>query len=288
MRIDLQSLRAGEIGDVEYFLPGDDQVRAWLLPDNAALHAPTGIMHLVIVLDGRAEIRSGDGSWRLGARRWLLLGRDVAPLVRAVGAARVICAVANPVVLADIDPGALLIAPQVGRVGLAAWRNLLALQQELGRPSESARIEQFLSRLVDCGECDHGLLMRAPGRTQARRRQLLGRMLRARMFIEGNPERVVRIAELARLCNFSPWHFTKTFHHIFGETPQSYGARVRLQRAHDLVLRSRLAISEIAAACGFENASSFARAFHERFGESASRLRARRLQPATQLRELGS
>lgn len=161
-----------------------------------------------------------------------------------------------------------------------------APSEGVARPLDEAGTVQLLSNLLARAELERDLCLRTPGRTEARRRQLLSRMLRARLYIEGNADRVVRITELARLCNFSPWHFTKTFHQIFGETPQGCGVRVRLERARKRVVQSRLAISEIAAVCGFENASSFARAFHERFGECASQVRARHAPPPAPLRRL--
>src|SRR5690606_9341607 len=121
---------------------------------------------------------------------------------------------------------------QRGRIGLSAWRSLRALGSEALAGGESelseAGLEQLIDQLLQGSELDRLLQGRPPGRTEERRRQLLSRILRARMFIEGHADRVVRITELARLCSFSPWHFTKTFHQIFGETPQGCGVRVRL------------------------------------------------------------
>ena len=107
-----------------------------------------------------------------------------------------------------------------------------------------------------------------------RQRQVFGRLQRARLYLEGNSDRVVRLSELADLTSFSSWYFSKTFHGLYDESPQTAGARLRLERAARLLRSSPMMIGEVAAACGFDNCCSFARAFKTRYGMSASRYRA--------------
>ena len=98
-------------------------------------------------------------------------------------------------------------------------------------------------------------------------------MQRARMYLEGNSHRVVRIGELAELTNFSSWYLSKTFQSLYEESPQSLSARLRLERAAMLLRDTDMMIGEVASASGFDNCCSFARAFRARFGTSASRYR---------------
>ena len=290
MRILLNTLRPGEIGAYRPDTrPGAD-LALWRLRPGALWQAAAGEPVWCFALDGCAEVRGGDGRWTLAPRDWLLLGPEQSPSVRAGTSGSVLIAPVSATASFPLEATRLLLTPQRGRIGLSAWRSLHNLAGEMAGSSElvlsEAAIEQLITQLLCGSDLERMLHGRPPGRTEARRRQLLSRMLRARLYIEGNADRVVRITELARLCNFSPWHFTKTFHQIFGETPQGCGVRVRLERARKLVVQSRLAISEIAAVCGFENASSFARAFHERFGECASQMRARHAPPPAPLRRL--
>ena len=69
---------------------------------------------------------------------------------------------------------------------------------------------------------------RCPGRSRSRKRQVFGRLQRARLYLEGNCDRVVRISELAELTSFSSWYFSKTFHSLYEESPQAASARMRL------------------------------------------------------------
>jgi AraC family transcriptional regulator len=108
---------------------------------------------------------------------------------------------------------------------------------------------------------------------------VFGRLQRAHLYLEGNCDRVVRISELAELTSFSSWYFSKTFHGLYEESPQAAAARMRLEQAADLLLNSSMMIGEVAAASGFDNCCSFARAFRARFGVSASGYRAMSARP---------
>ena len=114
---------------------------------------------------------------------------------------------------------------------------------------------------------------RCPGRSRSRKRQVFGRLQRARLYLEGNCDRVVRISELAELTSFSSWYFSKTFHEPLRRKPAGRLARMRMERAADLLSGTSMMIGEVAAACGFDNCCSFARAFRARFGVSATRYR---------------
>ena len=103
-----------------------------------------------------------------------------------------------------------------------------------------------------------------------RKSQVFDRMQRARLFLEGNVDRNVRLAELAELSNVSTWYFTKIFHALYGEGPQAMAARLRLGHAAQLLSETTLSVSEIGAVCGFENNCSFSRAFRERYGTPPS------------------
>ncbi|NZA24784.1 helix-turn-helix transcriptional regulator [Luteimonas sp. SJ-92] len=119
----------------------------------------------------------------------------------------------------------------------------------------------------------HRLVARCPGRTTARKHQVLARMQRVRMMLEGNTHRQVRLAELAELGRFSEWWVSKTFHAIYAETVQEASIRLRMQRACELLENTSLSIGELGEACGFHDPCSFARLFKSRHGQTASRWR---------------
>ncbi|MGB3394688.1 MAG: helix-turn-helix domain-containing protein, partial [Stenotrophomonas sp.] len=118
-----------------------------------------------------------------------------------------------------------------------------------------------------------GLLERCPGRSRQRKLQVLARLQRTRLFLEGNAHRSVRLAELAELSNLSVCHFAKTFQSLYRESPLAANHRLRLERACRLLASTPLSVSDIGQACGFDNCCSFSRAFSNRYRQPPSHYR---------------
>ncbi|MCG6630520.1 helix-turn-helix domain-containing protein, partial [Acinetobacter baumannii] len=72
---------------------------------------------------------------------------------------------------------------------------------------------------------------------------------------------------------------SKTFQSLYEESPQALSARLRLERASDLLRDTSMMIGEVAAASGFDNCCSFARAFRARVGVPASHYRDQTVNP---------
>src|SRR5690606_38444382 len=130
-------------------------------------------------------------------------------------------------------PGAGRACPWEARIALKLWRR--------SGPSPSAGecadvgIRAVMLHLQNLQAFIHQLVPKCPGRTLARKRQVLARMQRVRMFMEGNTDRSVRLAELAELSRFSEWWVSKTYRAIYGETVQETSIRLRMERARNLL-----------------------------------------------------
>ncbi|MDD4818159.1 MAG: helix-turn-helix domain-containing protein [Victivallaceae bacterium] len=72
------------------------------------------------------------------------------------------------------------------------------------------------------------------------------------------------------LC--SPNYLSSVFHKSYGVTLKEFLIRNRLENAQTMLLSGRLNASEVAAACGFQDAAYFARIFRRRFGCTPSQL----------------
>jgi AraC family transcriptional regulator len=83
--------------------------------------------------------------------------------------------------------------------------------------------------------------------------------------IEQHLDQPLSIDELAQWVALSPYHFARMFSLSFGVPPHRYVLNRRLERAAHLLQHSRLAIGEIALACGFSSASHFSNSFRARF-----------------------
>ena len=116
-------------------------------------------------------------------------------------------------------------------------------------------------------------ISRCPGRTFLQRRSVFVRLQRLRNYIAANCHLDLDDRELARMANYSQWHFIRLFRDAYQETPHAFLLNQRLMRARRLLDTSPLAITEIARASGFENRSVFSRLFHKRFGVTALSIR---------------
>ena len=231
------------------------------------------------VLRGRVLVQCREGAFELGPRDWIALDRDSAPTAW-LGAGSLVFGVGIDHALqralqASIDQP--VVFPGRGRMPRGARAMALRLWRARSKMSTPAvgevapdPLRGFLASLQSDLVADAG---RCPGHSQRRKRQVLARIQRARLYLEGHAGGGLRVAELAQRCNFSPWYFTKIFHALYGTGPQQFAAQLRLAHTCRLLSATRLPVTEISAACGFDNPCSFSRAFRAGHGMTASEYR---------------
>jgi AraC-like DNA-binding protein len=91
-----------------------------------------------------------------------------------------------------------------------------------------------------------------------------------RATISNNLTSNLSIIEFAQLCGMSVSSFKRKFASTFNESPKKYLAKMKLERASQLITNRDKRISEIAYDCGFENISTFNRSFKAQYGQSPS------------------
>jgi AraC family transcriptional regulator len=67
------------------------------------------------------------------------------------------------------------------------------------------------------------------------------------------------LEEIAREAGLSRFHTLRLFKRAYGETPARRVARLRMERAKDLLATGEEPITEIAFRCGYDNSAHFAR-----------------------------
>ena len=92
-------------------------------------------------------------------------------------------------------------------------------------------------------------------------------------YIEENLGETITLQALAQLVELSTFHFSRVFKQYFGLPPYQYVLQRRLERAYQLVITSRLSLTEISAQCGFSAPAQFSTHFRRHFGQSPSSLR---------------
>jgi AraC family transcriptional regulator len=106
------------------------------------------------------------------------------------------------------------------------------------------------------------------------REEYTARINRVIDYIEQKIDRELSLKELSEVAGFSAFHFHRIFAALVGETLNSFIQRIRIEKAASMLVQNpKKTITEIALDCGFSGASTFARAFKEFYGISASRWR---------------
>ena len=106
------------------------------------------------------------------------------------------------------------------------------------------------------------------------REEYTARINRVIDYIERHIDEKLKLETLAGVANFSPFHFHRIFASMMNETLNHYVNRLRLGKARArLIQNPKKSITEIAFDCGFSSSATFARAFKEAYGISASEWR---------------
>lgn len=89
--------------------------------------------------------------------------------------------------------------------------------------------------------------------------------------IEQDPAARLTLAELARGAGQSPFHYLRTFDRLTGITPHQFILRVRLRHAAARLATEDAKVIDVALDSGFDDVSTFNRAFRAEFGVAPRR-----------------
>lgn len=235
---------------------------------------------ILVQVRGGSWLESREGRFRLEAGDWMALEKGSRTMLKADRHGLCIGLQLMPDALRSLS-GFGDVALYAGRghanarnirIALRLWRD--GNERLATRDEDPSALTPILLHLVAIQQEIAARIPRCPGRTHGRKRHVFGRLQRARLYLEGNCDRVVRMSELVELTSFSSQYLSKTFHDLYDESPQTAGARMRLEHAARLLRTSAMMIGEVGAASGFDNCCSFARAFRARYGMSATSYRA--------------
>lgn len=121
------------------------------------------------------------------------------------------------------------------------------------------------------------------------RQEYVARINRVTNYIRAHLSGDLRLDTLARVANFSPYHFHRIFRGMTGETLNTFIRRIRAETAAmKLINNPKMTITSIAMHCGFSSSAAFAREFKIFFGMSASQFRNGGPQSLRKIREADS
>ena len=106
------------------------------------------------------------------------------------------------------------------------------------------------------------------------------RLLRARDAMDRCYAEPLDVPTLARIAHVSEAHFIRSFRATFGETPNRYLQRRRVERAMFLLRTTDESVTDICMNVGFSSLGTFSRVFRDIVGEPPSAYRRRGPLPA--------
>ncbi len=148
-----------------------------------------------------------------------------------------------------------LVTP-VTQADLARCRQLLDAVQNADRRQTERTIIEYQSSI--------------PAEVPVGQRVRSVRLAAALLFVQTNFRRMIRIAEVAELCDMSSFHFSHEFTEAFSLTFQEYLLRYRILEACKQLRHPNIAVANVAYSVGFNDPSYFARVFRRYFGLSPS------------------
>lgn len=92
-------------------------------------------------------------------------------------------------------------------------------------------------------------------------------------LMERNLEAPLKMTEICKRVNISQRQIERLFQIEYGTSPCKYYLRCRLERAHDLLMFTRLPLYEISLASGFSSPAQFNRRYRAEKGMSPSKMR---------------
>src|SRR5258708_9453311 len=116
-----------------------------------------------------------------------------------------------------------------------------------------------------------GMELTPAGNSPAERFHLRGGLApwqarRLRDYIEEKLDSTIRAEDLAGLVRLSTSYFFRAFRKSFGETPVAYIMKRRMLRAQEIMLKSRVSLSQVALECGMCDQAHFSRTFRRIVG----------------------
>jgi AraC family transcriptional regulator len=89
---------------------------------------------------------------------------------------------------------------------------------------------------------------------------------RLRDYIDAHLSQPLTLGDLADVACLSEYHLARMFRTSFGLPPAAWIAQQRIERARLLLRTTALPLAQIAARCGYANASHFSHRFREAVG----------------------
>ncbi|MGB7755657.1 MAG: GlxA family transcriptional regulator [Salinisphaera sp.] len=248
-----------------------------LAVDGATDRLPRGEM-LAVVASYEAEVAVGEAhlAWlrRIAAQGRIICGLDTAAFVMAragvLAGHRVALHWESVPAFREEFPE-LQISPAryvfdgtrlTGSGGTTSLDMMLDWLEQMHGPALSAAVARQLMHRRQAADVEPDLV------SGADRARLPTAVTKALAIMEATVGAPLSIGALGRRVGKSPRQLGRLFTAHVGRSPQRHYLAVRLDHAQRILTDSRLSVTEVAVATGFDHLAHFSRAYKARFGES--------------------
>lgn len=87
-----------------------------------------------------------------------------------------------------------------------------------------------------------------------------------RDYITNNYQTPLSLSDIAKCSYMSPYHFLRVFKETYGETPNEFLIRLRVEQAKKMLITGNFSISEICEEVGYTSLGSFSSLFLKQVG----------------------
>jgi AraC-like DNA-binding protein len=135
------------------------------------------------------------------------------------------------------------------------------LVSTLEQPNHSSKlfVDHVLHALSCHFVCSYGGTTRSPKHAQGG--LTAHQVRRATEFLDAHLDADIDLQQVAETCELSVSHFARAFRQTFQKPPYRWLIERRIDKAQDLIAKSRLPIADIAIQCGFTDQSGLNRSF---------------------------
>lgn len=144
---------------------------------------------------------------------------------------------------------------------------VLSIIESISAPAAESAANHFLVSYRRRGNT------RQPGAPARRLRDVPPAIAEAVRVMASHVERPLQVAEIAERGNTSVRQLERMFQKHLATSPWQYYTRMRLERAHDLLLQTDMSVLEVALACGFGSAGALTKNFKRRYRQTPKQLR---------------
>jgi AraC family transcriptional regulator len=158
------------------------------------------------------------------------------------------------------------------------WRDSIFNQsiQQLASVESSVQEQEILSDLILNLLNGHYKIKKGQhfrSKKDSTKEEIEKRLFLATDYIYSCFDQSISLERLAQVSCLSKFHFLRSFKEYFHETPHQFITRIRLEKSVHYLKHGEISMKEMTKKVGIENASSFSRLFHNRFGVYPSNYR---------------